>query len=79
MSFAVVRHPDIDSPGICPEAAFEAHKARGFYRVSDWRAEPADFHLPDFADDAPDLDAPAPEPEQEPQAPAETTEKESTK
>jgi hypothetical protein len=72
--FAVVRHPDIDSPGIVAEGAFEAHKARGFYRVSDWRAEPADFNLPDFTHDAPDLDAPAPEPEQ-----AETTEKESTK
>jgi hypothetical protein len=69
--FAVVRHPDIDTPGIIPQAALEAHLAREWYRVSDWRAEPAAFHLPDFFD-APDVDAP--EPEQEPdEAPAETT------
>lgn len=56
--FAVVRHPDIETPGIVPEAALEAHQARGWYRVSDWRDEPAAFHLPDFDADAPDLDAP---------------------
>jgi hypothetical protein len=51
---------------------------RGWYRVSEWRAQPADFYLPDFVD-APDLDAPEPEPEQEPEeAPAETTDEEST-
>jgi hypothetical protein len=68
--FAVVRHPDIDTPGIIPQAALEAHLAREWYRVSDWRAEPADFHLPDFFD-APDVEA---NPEQEPdEAPAKTT------
>ena len=72
--FAVVRHPDIDSPGICPQGAFELQQALGWYRVSEWRAEPADFHLPDFTD-ASDLDAPASEPEQEPtKAPAKNKE-----
>lgn len=54
--FAVVRHPDIDTPGVIPEAALQAHRARGWYRVSDWRSEPADFHLPDFAEATDDLD-----------------------
>jgi len=76
--FAVVRHPDIENPGIVPEGALEAHRVRGWYRVSEWRAQPADFYLPDFVD-APDLDAPESEPEQEPEgAPAATTDEEST-
>lgn len=74
--FAVVRHPDIDNPGLVAQGAFEALRARGWYRVSEWRAQPADFYVPDFAD-APDLDEPEPEPEFDTgakTAPAETTE-----
>lgn len=60
-AFAVVRHPDIDAPGIVPAAALEQQRARGWIRVSDLRDEPADFHLDDFADAHDDLDAePAP-------------------
>ena len=55
--FAVVRHPDIAGLGICPEGALELQRTRGWYRVSEWRAEPAQFHLPDFADADVDLDA----------------------
>jgi len=59
--FAVVRHPDIETVGIVPQAAFEMHQAKGFYRVSEWRDSPSDFYLPDYADGV-DLDAPEPEP-----------------
>jgi len=58
--FAVVRHPDIETVGIVPQAAFEMHQAKGFYRVSEWRESPADFYLPDYADGV-DLDAPVEE------------------
>lgn len=71
--FAVVRHPDVDNLGVVPEGALETLRTHGWYRVSEWRVQPSEFHLPDFAE-APDLDAPAPEPEK---APAKTT-KEST-
>ncbi len=64
-NFAVVRHPDIATPGIVPAAALEHQRARGWVRISDLRNEPADFHLPDFADVFDDLDA---EPEPEPKA-----------
>lgn len=80
MSFAVVRHPDIDTLGVIPEGALEMHRARGWIRVSDWRREPADFHLPEFAEVVEDLDAPKPkakpkpEPVQESEDPAEKTE-----
>lgn len=60
-AFAVVRHPDIATPGICPAAALEHQRARGWVRVSDLRDAPADFHLDDFADAYDDLDA-EPEP-----------------
>ena len=63
--FAVVRHPDIETLGIVPDGAYEWQRARGFYRVSEWRESPSDFHLPDYADGV-DLDD---EPEQpEPKA-----------
>lgn len=55
--FAVVRHPDIATLGIIPQATLEAHQARGWVRVSEYRREPADFHLPDFAEAFDDLDA----------------------
>ena len=55
----MVRHPDIETVGVCPQASFEAHRARGFYRVSEWRENPADFHLPDYAEGV-DLDAEEP-------------------
>jgi hypothetical protein len=60
-NFAVVRHPDIATPGIVPAAALEHQRARGWVRVSDLRNEPADFHLPDFVGSYIDLDA-EPEP-----------------
>ena len=63
--FAVVRHPDIEALGIVPDGALKSPQAKGFYRVSDWRAAPADFHLPEFADSFDDLDAPPAEPETE--------------
>jgi hypothetical protein len=60
--FAVVRHPDIATPGIIPRGALESHRARGWYRVSEWTDQPSDLHLPDYADADDDLDA-EPEPE----------------
>ena len=70
MSFVVVRHLETGGVGVIPEAAAENQRYRGWVRVSDPRPEPADFHLPDFAD-APDLDA-----EPEPESPAEPEETE---
>ena len=64
--FVVVRHPDIDTPGVIPLAALEHHVANGWQQVSDVRAEPSEFHLPDH----PALPAaPQPEPELAPDAP----------
>lgn len=56
MSFVVVRHPDVAVPGIIPVAALESNRVSGWYRVSEERAQPADFHLLDYLD-AEDLDA----------------------
>jgi hypothetical protein len=65
--FAVVRHPDIEAVGVVPRSAFELNRAKGFYRVSEWRETPSDFHLPDYANGV-DLDAePEPEPDPEPE------------
>lgn len=59
--FAVIRHPDA-GVGVAPAAALPIHLANGWVRVSEFRAEPSAFHLPDFVD-APDVDAkPAPKP-----------------
>jgi hypothetical protein len=58
--FAVIRHTETGLLGIVPAGALDMQRAGGWVRVSDYRDEPADFHLPDFAD-ADDLDA-EPEP-----------------
>ena len=64
--FAAVRHPDIEALGVIPIGALEAHRLRGWYRVSEWVDQPSDLHLPDF-EDAHDLDAePEPEPKPKP-------------
>jgi hypothetical protein len=55
--FAVIKHPDLDRPGTCPESALEIHRAQGWFRVSDWSGRPDDFHLTDYADASTDLDA----------------------
>lgn len=55
--FALARYPGVDEPGIFPASAMKHQRDRGWYRVSEWRPEPADFHLPDFADAFDDLDA----------------------
>jgi hypothetical protein len=65
MSFAVVRHPDIAALGIVPDAALDAHRANGWFRVSGWCDQPADLHLPDYAEVFDDLDA-EPEPVKKP-------------
>jgi len=71
--FAVVRHPEAGM-GICPAEAIDQHRANGWIRVSEYRAEPSDFHLPDFAASAADLDAePVAAPDPEPAPPAKTT------
>lgn len=57
MGFVVVRHPDAGI-GTIPAAALEMHRARGWARVSEERAEPSAFHLPDYAE-AHDLDGEA--------------------
>lgn len=67
--FCVIRHPDVAVLGTCAESALPHHQAQGWVRVSEWRAEPSLFHLPDFAEAVADLDAPAPEPAR----PAKTT------
>ena len=62
MSFAVVRHPDIETLGIVPQGAMEYERVRGWYRVSEYRPEPNDFYLPDFEESFEDLDAPPKKP-----------------
>jgi hypothetical protein len=59
--FAVIRHTETGATGIVAAAALDMQRANGWIRVSDYRAEPADFHLSDFADARADLDA-EPEP-----------------
>ena len=59
--FAAVRHPDVAEAGVCPQGALEYQRAHGWYRVSPWFNEPADIHLPDYAESDEDLDAPEPE------------------
>ena len=60
MSFAVVRHPDIEALGILPHGAFDLQRINGWYRVSEWRDDPADLYPPDYAEVFTDLDAPQP-------------------
>jgi len=59
VAFAVVRHPDVAVPGVLPEEALEYQRLQGWYRVSDFKAEPAEFDLtlPEFGPDAKNLDA----------------------
>lgn len=60
-NFAVIRHAETDGLGIVPAATLGMQRAKGWVRVSDYRREPADFYLDDFADALDDLDAePAP-------------------
>lgn len=68
MSFAVVRHPDIAEPGIVPQGAIDLLVVNGWYRVSDWRPQPSDFHLPDFTAAT---EAAVPVSEPEPEVPSE--------
>jgi hypothetical protein len=70
MSFAVVRHPEAGT-GIAPEAVMPQMRANGWVRISEYRKEPNEFHLPEFADVTTDLDAPT-----KPAKSAETTSKE---
>lgn len=63
--FAVVRHPDVSVAGVLPAAALETQRANGWYRVSEFAAQPADLDPSAYGPDSPDLDAPAPEPEPE--------------
>lgn len=73
-AFAVIRHPEIATPGIVPAAALEQQRARGWVRISELRNEPADFHLEDFADVYDDLDAePTPKAKAKAWTKAETT------
>ena len=60
--FAVVRHPDVAVPGVLPEEALEYQRLQGWYRVSEFVAQPSDVDLsrPEYGPDAPDLDAPEP-------------------
>lgn len=55
--FAVVRHPDVAVPGVVAAAALDHMRANGWIRISEYRDQPDDFHLPEFADVTDDLDA----------------------
>lgn len=75
--FAVIRHPETGGVGTAPADAMDLYRAGGWVRVSEYRAEPSDFDLSDYAD-APDLDAPAEAaPDPEPKAKPAKTSKES--
>lgn len=74
--FAVIRHLETGGVGTSSADAMDIHRAKGWIRVSEYRAAPGDFHLPDFAEASEDLDAPPAEPDPEPQPdekPAKTT------
>jgi hypothetical protein len=62
MRFCVIRHPEAGI-GTCPESALPLHRANGWYRVSEFGADPTDFDLGAYAE-ATDLDTPAPTPAQ---------------
>jgi len=55
LMFAVVRHPEAGI-GTAPDEALPHMQANGWVRVSEFRSEPGDFHLPDYAD-APEFPA----------------------
>jgi hypothetical protein len=75
--FAAVRHPDVAALGIIPAAALDLHRVHGWYRVSPWAPEPADLHLPDYAEAFEDLDAePEPPKKSRPAKPAPDEEQE---
>lgn len=59
MRFCVIRHPDVQALGTCPESALDTHRANGWRRISEWRASSDLFHLPEFAESTDDLDADA--------------------
>ena len=63
MSFAVVRHPGLDTLGTLPREAIELARHNGWYRVSEYAEAPSELNLPDYADVFTDLDKPDPEPE----------------
>lgn len=72
--FAVIRHPETGGLGIAPATSLVLFRANGWVRVSDYRDEPGDFHLPDFAEALDDLDAePAPKAKAKAWTKAETT------
>lgn len=71
--FAVMRHTETGGLGIVAAGALDMQRAHGWIRVSEYRAEPADFHLADFADSTTDLDA-EPEPKAAKKAAATTKE-----
>lgn len=58
--FAVFRHPEVAVAGVVTSDSADSHRARGWYRVSDWSPS-SSFDLPSFGADAPDLDAPPPD------------------
>jgi hypothetical protein len=76
-TFAVMRHTETGGLGVVPAGAMEMQRAHGWVRVSDYRDQPSDFHLPDFADTFDDLDA-QPEPEPKAVKKAATTKRESS-
>jgi hypothetical protein len=64
--FCVVRHPDIDSPGMAAEASLPLLEVKGWVRVSDFRESPSDFHLDEYADADVSDETPSPaEPEED--------------
>lgn len=64
-TFAVIRHIETGGLGVTPAGALQRQRVNGWVRVSEYRAEPGDFYLPEFADSHTDLDA---EPEPDPKA-----------
>lgn len=54
--FAAIRHTETGGVGTATADAMDNLRANGWVRVSEYRAEPGDFHLADYVD-APDLDA----------------------
>jgi hypothetical protein len=61
--FAVFRHPQVAVSGVVTSDSADSHRAKGWYRVSDWSAS-STFDLSSFGADSPPLDlAVATEPE----------------
>lgn len=75
MRWCVIRHPELDQPGVIPETSLELYGHRGWQRVSEWTTDQTTLQPADYADAAPVADEPAESAESAPAKPATKKEK----